>query len=122
MRIEDNDQIASIDLNTFIIEENNNKVKCCICLEKENYAACSVCNICKEGFICCDCNIDYEDHQNPYNLKCPICRNTMVSHSIRNIIINGLLYQEGVIYDNLLFMRWYMNYFDSDLYKNIICH
>lgn len=85
--------------------------KCCICLEYENKYACVICNFCKEGIICCECNMYYEDGK-IYN-KCPVCRCLLVSNTVRNIIVYALLYGYGIKHIN---ERWLTHYRDSDLY------
>ena len=89
--------------------------RCCICYEKENEIACIVCDFCKDGVMCIDCYEDYVDTQNEYYLKCPCCRQLLISQIKNTIIKNALLYDMGIKKINKLMLRWIHNYYDTEL-------
>jgi hypothetical protein len=93
-----------------------NEQLCSICHEYENKYACVMCDFCKDGIICCNCDMDYEDYYNGFYLQCPCCQLLLINHSKRNIIINALIYKIGITKSNNLIQRWLNNYYESDFY------
>ena len=95
--------------------------RCCICYEKENEIACIVCDFCKDGVMCIDCYEDYVDTQNEYYLKCPCCRQLLISQIKNTIIKNALLYDMGIEYIKNKTIEEYTNmiYLHKEDYQKI---
>ena len=89
---------------------------CCVCLEYENDYACIWCDRCKEGIICCDCIMELETSNDDPVQKCLICKNILISHTIKNIILNYLLYETD---DSPLKKRWFNHFYLTDFYKDL---
>ena len=88
---------------------DDKKAVCCICLENENYYACWPCDFCQDGFICCECSMEYEDNNDPFYLRCPICRSILISKNKHSIIISGLFDNIGISCEQIktpLFIKW----------------
>lgn len=93
------------------------QLQCCICFEFENASACITCHFCIDGILCYECFVEYE-YENI--VTCPICRSILIMHSIRNILLNALLYNEGVLNsDSLLHQRWKTHFKESPYYSFI---
>ena len=97
----------------------NKQILCCICLEYENSLACMKCDICKEGIVCCHCMDEIENVNNNIIQYCPICRNLLISYSIKNIISSALIDGYGIQQNNNLIKNWFNNYYETDFYKEI---
>ena len=96
-------------------------LQCCICFEEENASACVVCHFCNDGILCYECFTEYEESENnEYCLKCPVCRSILISHSIRNVIIHALIYNDGVFNKTSpLIQRWQIHFCESEYYRFI---
>jgi len=96
---------------------------CSICLETENYYACVICRVCKDGTICCECFDTYEDTLYDYSIgdylipKCPLCRTLFISDKIKVLIREALANCSVIPTPNNLYRRWIYNYMISDEYQ-----
>jgi len=103
--------------------EVTRQATCSICLETENYYACVICRVCKDGTICCDCFDTYEDTLYDYSIgdylipKCPLCRTLFISDKIKVLIREALANCSVIPTPNNLYRRWIYNYMISDEYQ-----
>ena len=100
---------------------DTNECMCCICYEEDIYYSMIHCNICVEGNICLEC---YDNNEFIDNNYCPICKNILVSESIRKIVCNIMNYYaddycKDKFHYNLLsplIKRFVKNYMKTDFY------
>lgn len=102
----------------------NNECMCSICYEEDTYYSMIHCNICVEGKICNECcnNDNYID-----NTFCPVCKNKLVSETIRVMVFNCMHYYANDYCDlkyhyNLLsplIKRFVKNYMETEFYKSL---
>ena len=106
-----------------VYAEEMKRATCCICYNTDNYYSCTICRVCKDGTICCNCFIEYEkmSARNDEISTCPICRNLFIHTMIKDIISEELLYYSKfpTPVSNNLYRRWIYNYLVSDDYLNM---
>jgi hypothetical protein len=98
--------------------EVTRQATCSICLETENYYACVICRVCKDGTICCECFDTYEDTLDDYLIpQCPLCRTLFISDKIKDLIQEAVINSSVIPTPNNLYRRWIYNYMISDEYQ-----